>query len=570
MTSNISFNDTFDVVKFQEQILRNKCRLCLKPVNSETDKIQLTEKFKDMIHNILQIRLISSSIASNFICQICRSQVNDFYLFKRKMNDQQNLLKNFLVVDDFIDFKTDLDTTLNETETNENMLTENTKKYDTLEQRLKKSLAANDTTTDFEGTDFNTDLSTILNETETNDSMLTENSKKYDKILKRFEESLAANDSTTDFDETEFNPDLGTTLNETETNCSLLTENSKMYNKLLKRFEDSLAANDSTTDFDETDFNTDLGTTLNETDTNDSMLTDISKENDKLMEKEFHLNKSLALNSITDFDETDLNTDLSTTLIETEISMSSTILKPNKNSISNIQLEDSLMEIEIETNKSKNMDDEKEIGDAQKIHCKTCGKLLKRKSLKRHILRIHKIEKKPSVCKICGKDLKSQFSLKMHMKKVHDKPFECDICGKKFFNKGAISEHLMSHVPEEFQIKQYKCQLCGLSYHRRGSLNYHLSTHKEKNKEKTVQCVGPGCTKMYYNRSNMMHHYRNHCENKKTIHKTNSINWQLSNINCPVGSCEYSGSRKHHVKAHFLRMHSNLSRDALENYISQI
>ncbi|CRL04417.1 CLUMA_CG017503, isoform A [Clunio marinus] len=425
MTSNISFNDTFNVVKFQEEILRNKCRLCLKPVNSETDRTQLSKEFKHMIHNILQIQLNSSSITSNFICQICRSQVNDFYLFKSEMIEQQNYLEKFLVVDYLITY--------------------------------------------LDETDFNTDLSTTLNETEINDSMLLENSKKYGKLIERLKESLAGSDST-------------------------------IY-----------------------------------------------------------------------FDETDLSTDLST----------STILKPNKKSISNIELEDSLMGIKIETNRSKNMDEEKEIGDAQKIPCKTCGRLLKRGSLKAHILRIHKLEKKR--CEICGKVIRSRFALKKHMKEVHDKPFECDFCGKNFSSKDAVQEHLMLHVPKKFQIK-HKCLFCGMFYRRRSSFNYHLSTHKEK----PFQCYYPGCTKTFHKKSNMEEHYRTHCEGRKVLKcpyencnttylYKHSLTFHISSIhkgiriNCPIGSgCKYSGPHKNHIKAHLLRMHKNLSREVLEDYISQI
>ena len=54
-------------------------------------------------------------------------------------------------------------------------------------------------------------------------------------------------------------------------------------------------------------------------------------------------------------------------------------------------------------------------------------------------------------CEICGKLVKSKYSLKSHVKLVHEKggaEFPCDKCGKVLKSKGSLEYHSKVHTGE--------------------------------------------------------------------------------------------------------------------------
>ena len=54
-------------------------------------------------------------------------------------------------------------------------------------------------------------------------------------------------------------------------------------------------------------------------------------------------------------------------------------------------------------------------------------------------------------CEICGKLVKSKYSLKSHVKLVHEKNgayFPCDKCGKVLKSKGSLEYHSKVHTGE--------------------------------------------------------------------------------------------------------------------------
>jgi len=67
-------------------------------------------------------------------------------------------------------------------------------------------------------------------------------------------------------------------------------------------------------------------------------------------------------------------------------------------------------------------------------------------SLNKHVQLKHVSEIEYFTCDVCGKELASESSLKLHKSRVHlkDKPFECEICGMKFGYKSVMNNHINS------------------------------------------------------------------------------------------------------------------------------
>jgi len=81
------------------------------------------------------------------------------------------------------------------------------------------------------------------------------------------------------------------------------------------------------------------------------------------------------------------------------------------------------------------------------------------------------------ICETCGKSLKGQVSLKVHMKSHSGIKSEiCDVCGKSFVSIQTLRSHKLLHSKE----KRYKCHICPKSYFQPKSLDNHFKSHKKK------------------------------------------------------------------------------------------
>ena len=78
---------------------------------------------------------------------------------------------------------------------------------------------------------------------------------------------------------------------------------------------------------------------------------------------------------------------------------------------------------------------------AMKDPCKTCGVLILRKHMDRH-LKVH--SGRTISCFICSKTFKTKDSLWQH-KKTHDKPenISCNMCSSVFQSKSALRKHVV-------------------------------------------------------------------------------------------------------------------------------
>lgn len=81
---------------------------------------------------------------------------------------------------------------------------------------------------------------------------------------------------------------------------------------------------------------------------------------------------------------------------------------------------------------------------------------------------------KPSfMCKICNKELSSEFGLKQHNDRIHikKKPVVCDCCGKRVNNSSELKEHMLVHTEE----RPFVCPVCHASFKNKKRLNVSLN-----------------------------------------------------------------------------------------------
>ncbi|EDW16408.2 zinc finger protein weckle [Drosophila mojavensis] len=116
--------------------------------------------------------------------------------------------------------------------------------------------------------------------------------------------------------------------------------------------------------------------------------------------------------------------------------------------------------------------------------CNICHKELSSENgLRYHIERVH-MKKKPFVCDVCGKRVRTVSELKEHML-VHtdDRPFVCPICGAAFKNKKRLNIHNQTHGEPS-----YECEICGKKLQTRAIWNKHKNVHTNERRFKCSIC----------------------------------------------------------------------------------
>lgn len=126
--------------------------------------------------------------------------------------------------------------------------------------------------------------------------------------------------------------------------------------------------------------------------------------------------------------------------------------------------------------------------------CTYCGKSFKTSEIHRHI-KIH-LNKRESVCDLCGKGYNSDTTLRLHKICVHSDPETwkhiCNYCGKRFPFKGGLQLHVRRHTGE----KRFFCDICTRGFCDKIMLQTHCISHTN---ERTFECKECGNCYKYAN-----------------------------------------------------------------------
>ena len=107
--------------------------------------------------------------------------------------------------------------------------------------------------------------------------------------------------------------------------------------------------------------------------------------------------------------------------------------------------------------------------------CSSCGKTFSRSDvLKHHFLKCSGKGYKPVICQVCGKSLRHQKGLQIHMSNKHSKKMlSCELCDFKAGSK----RYLTAHTKTVHGEKKFMCDICDFSTSLKLTLNNHLKTH---------------------------------------------------------------------------------------------
>ena len=138
--------------------------------------------------------------------------------------------------------------------------------------------------------------------------------------------------------------------------------------------------------------------------------------------------------------------------------------------------------------------------DVKLYDCSECSsQFLTEKNLKSHISNSHK-PKVGSICPICGKILKTATALKKHISQVHEgnKPrFKCTLCDGSFSTKQALENHMSVH-----EGKIFHCSNCDEEFNSKNKLESHIA--KEHDRSKLHKCEH--CDSAYVTKNALVSH----------------------------------------------------------------
>ncbi|OXA62826.1 gastrula zinc finger protein XlCGF8.2DB-like [Folsomia candida] len=175
--------------------------------------------------------------------------------------------------------------------------------------------------------------------------------------------------------------------------------------------------------------------------------------------------------------------------------------------------------------------------------CKICGKTLKnQRALLIHLSYTHGHQGEMIPCEICSKAFKMPGNLRQHMNSVHATTTRTKLpcsflgCDKTFFH----NRHLTRHYNEQHSENptRFPCTICGKEFKSKNLLNRHHITH---NMERIrLPCQYVGCGKGLLNKKDLLNHCKS--QHSESPHR----------FSCPLCGKEFNTKKEHeyHIIKH--------------------
>jgi DNA-directed RNA polymerase subunit RPC12/RpoP len=123
--------------------------------------------------------------------------------------------------------------------------------------------------------------------------------------------------------------------------------------------------------------------------------------------------------------------------------------------------------------------------------CHICAKTFPTQGVLKGHLYSHVAKSERKQCKECGKWLKSDLTLRVHMRSHSGRVFRCPNCSKAFKCKQNMRDHMRSHS----NARPYKCLACGKTFKLRSGLR----VSKYMPVPKTIEVyIGPSTVSIYF------------------------------------------------------------------------
>lgn len=183
--------------------------------------------------------------------------------------------------------------------------------------------------------------------------------------------------------------------------------------------------------------------------------------------------------------------------------------------------------------------------------------------MKQHCSNIHSGASYEFECDICSSKFRRKTQLRKHMfAHTGNYRYKCMECDKGFLQLGHLKRHenshkwrqcnhcdetfekwstLVAHKQKEHAKVEIRCTVCNKVFHSKRGLKHHKQTHIQLEDRNIYQCTFNGCTKFFFQRKNMLAHFKSKHECRKFI--------------CPESGCGQQLSTNQKLKQHIEKMH---------------
>lgn len=186
-------------------------------------------------------------------------------------------------------------------------------------------------------------------------------------------------------------------------------------------------------------------------------------------------------------------------------------------------------------------------------------------SMKTHCRDIHSEKLREFECEICNEKFRRKTQLRQHMfAHTGHYRYACDKCGKGFLMLSRLKNHehshrirkcdlcdasfdkwslLLVHRRKEHTNTDHQCSDCDRKFHSKRGLRNHRKTHATLEDRDVCQCTFDGCTRTFFQKKNMLAHYKIKHENRKFV--------------CSFDGCKSKLSTKQKLEQHVKVVHLN-------------